>query len=172
MEKLNYLNLDKTEAFAKLKKAVKPSLRDILDPSRVSEYQAEGGAGLVYNYSAKAVDSGIIDFLGELALEQQLIQKYMALLSGERMNTGEDRMVLHQLTRGQIMSGVTENGSDIGAFYREQKQRIADFANAVHSGKITGSTGKAFDTVVQIGIGGSDLGPRALFLALEGWGRG
>ena len=169
MSEIKYRNIDKTKAFSKLKKLENPSLKKIITSDRIKNCSIKAGGGLNYNYSAKAVTEETIDILAELSLEQELIQKYMAILSGHRMNTGEDRMVLHQLTRGQSIAPVTENGTDIGAFYAEQKQRIADFATRVHKGEIKGSTGKKFDTVVQIGIGGSDLGPRALYLALEGW---
>ncbi len=56
-------------------------------------------------------------------------------------------------------------------FYKEQQQKIADFANKVHAGEITNAAGEKFTTVVQIGIGGSDLGPRAMYLALENWAK-
>jgi glucose-6-phosphate isomerase len=62
-----------------------------------------------------------------------------------------------------------EKGNDLGAFYKKEFERYSAFAGAVHSGKIRGSTGETFTTAVQIGIGGSDLGPRALYHALEGW---
>ncbi|MDC7126177.1 MAG: glucose-6-phosphate isomerase [Spirochaetales bacterium] len=166
---VKFNNLDKTESFKKLQTLKKTSLKGLITPERIKNSQIEAGGGLTYNYSAKAVTDEIIKALGELALEQELIQKYMEILSGTRMNTGENRMVLHQLTRGETVKPVEENGKNIGAFYAEQKKRIADFANKVHKGEIKGSTGKNFDTVVQIGIGGSDLGPRALYLALEGW---
>ena len=169
MSEIKYQNLDEAAAFEKLKKAEKPSLKTLITAERIKNSSINLGGGLTYNYSAKAVTDEIIDTLGELSLEQELIQKYMAILSGKRMNTGEDRMVLHQLSRGQSIAAVTEDGTDIGKFYAEQKERIADFADKVHKGEIKGSTGKVFDTVVQVGIGGSDLGPRALYLALEGW---
>ncbi len=169
MSEIKYQNIDKTKAFSKLAEIKKISLKELISSARIAEYSINAGGGLTYNYSARAVSDEIIDALAELSLEQELIQKYMEILSGARMNTGEDRMVLHQLTRGQTVSKVTENGRDLGAFYAEQKRRIADFANKVHNGEILGSTGKKFDTVVQIGIGGSDLGPRAIYLALEGW---
>ena len=161
MSEPKYVNLDKTAAYNRLKQCVKPSLKALLSVERIKKNEIKAGGGLVYNYSAKAVTDEIVDILAELSLEQELIQKYMAILSGKRMNTGENRMVLHQLTRGQTIAPVVEDGSDLGAFYNEQKKRIADFAEKVHKGDIKGSTGKVFDTVVQIGIGGSDLGPRA-----------
>ncbi len=77
-------------------------------------------------------------------------------------------MVLHQLTRGQLGNA---DGVDKRAFYVEQQNRIAEFANKVHAGEITNAAGEKFTTVVQIGIGGSDLGPRAMYLALENWAK-
>jgi glucose-6-phosphate isomerase len=107
--------------------------------------------------------------LQELADEQELIGKYKALLNGEMYNTGEKRKVLHHLLRGQQGQPVIENGKNIGDFYRKELDRLCDFAKAVHEGKYKGTTGKPFTTVVQIGIGGSDLGPRAMYIALENW---
>ena len=138
---------------------------------RVKNYSIPMGAGLVYNYAAKAVDDEVIDKLATLAEEAQLTDKYAALYNGEVINTGEKRLVLHQLTRGQLGDAVTADGVDKRAFYVEQQQRIADFANKVHSGEITNAAGEKFTTVVQIGIGGSDLGPRAMYLALENWAK-
>lgn len=79
--------------------------------------------------------------------------------------------MLHQLTRGQLGNTVTADGVDKRAFYVEQQNRIAEFANKVHAGEITNAAGEKFTTVVQIGIGGSDLGPRAMYLALENWAK-
>ena len=87
------------------------------------------------------------------------------------INTGEKRLVLHQLTRGQLGDKVEADGVDKREFYVKQQQRIADFANKVHAGEITNAAGEKFTTVVQIGIGGSDLGPRAMYLALENWAK-
>jgi glucose-6-phosphate isomerase len=126
-------------------------------------------AGLTYSYAAAPVDKPVLEVLQELVREQGLIARYRAILAGEIMNTGENRKVLHHLTRGQLAGQVVHNGKDIGLFYAHERDRIAAFAEAVHAGTIRGATGKPFTTVVQIGIGGSDLGPRALYLALEGW---
>ena len=80
-------------------------------------------------------------------------------------------MVLHHLTRGQLGEAVVADGVDKRGFYVEQQRKIAELANKVHSGEITNAAGEKFTTVVQIGIGGSDLGPRAMYLALENWAR-
>ena len=139
--------------------------------SRVKNYNIPMGAGLVYNYAAKEVDEDIISTLAALAEEAQLTEKYAELYNGEVVNTGEKRLVLHQLTRGQLGNAVTADGVDKRDFYVEQQRRIADFANKVHSGEIVNAAGEKFTTVVQIGIGGSDLGPRAMYLALENWAK-
>ena len=108
----------------------------------------------------------------KLADEQHLIKSYRALVAGAVMNTGEQRLVLHHLTRGRVLGDtqlVHADGEEKGAFYQEQLERIKRFSDAIREGTITGSTGKTFTTAVQIGIGGSDLGPRAIHLGLEGW---
>ena len=162
-----FRNLDTTKSYYMLKNLDRVSLKKVLTPERVSEYTIPTGGGLIYNYAAKTVNESIIDELQNLAEEQQLIMKYEVMLKGAYINTGEQRMVLHQLTRGELEGPVIRNGKDQGAFYREQQERIKQFSRDVHTGKIKGSTGKTFDAVVQIGIGGSGLGPRALYLALE-----
>ena len=163
---LKWNNFDQTNAYEKLKDIQKPDIRTILSPERVSSYSIPTGGKLVYNYSARPVDDMVIAALSELAEEQQLIDKYRALLDGEVINTGEKRMVMHHLTRGQLGSQVMDQGKNLRSFYLEQQTRIAEFAESVHKGEVCGSTGKPFKTVIQIGIGGSDLGPRALYLAL------
>ena len=109
--------------------------------------------------------------LAKLAEEAQLIEKYESLYNGAVINTGEKRLVLHQLTRGQLGNDVVADGVNKRDFYVSQQERIADFANKVHAGEITNAAGEKFTTVVQIGIGGSDLGPRAMYLALENWAK-
>ena len=173
---MQYVNFDKTMAYQQLAGHAAAwkgfDFRAHLDAERVRQCQAPMAAGLTYSWAAKAVDSGALKLLQALADEQELIAKYTALLNGEVVNTGEKRKVLHQLLRGECGGRgqpVTENGRNIGEFYRGELRRFGDFAEAVHKGTFKGSTGKPFTTVVQIGIGGSDLGPRALYLALENW---
>ncbi len=139
--------------------------------ARVAKYSAPMAGGLTFNYAARAVDDDVIAALAALAKEAQLSEKYEALYSGEIINTGEKRRVLHQLTRGQLGGPVVADGVDKRAFYQAQQDKAAQFARRVHSGEIVNAAGKTFTTVVQIGIGGSDLGPRAMYLALENWAR-
>lgn len=138
---------------------------------RATRYSVPMACGLTYNYAAKQVDDKILEALAALAEEAQLLEKYEALYNGEVINTGEKRRVLHQLTRGQLGNPVIENGVDKREFYVGVQNKIAEFANKVHAGEITNAAGEKFTTVVQIGIGGSDLGPRALYIALENWAK-
>ncbi len=138
---------------------------------RVKKYHIPMAEGLDYNYAAKAVDDAILEKLVKLAGEAQLAEKFRELYNGAVVNTGEKRLVLHHLTRGQLGDAVIADGVDKRAFYVEQQERIADFANKVHAGEIVNENGEKFTTVVQIGIGGSDLGPRAMYLALENWAK-
>ena len=138
---------------------------------RVKDYSIKMAAGLSYNYAAKAVDENVISALKELADEADLAGKFEELYNGAVINTGEKRMVLHHLTRGQLGNNVNADGVDKREFYLGEQKKIADFANKVHSGEIVNEAGEKFTTVVQIGIGGSDLGPRAMYLALENWAK-
>lgn len=138
---------------------------------RIAKYSIPMGGNLTYNYAAKQVNEQILKTFAELAEEQQLVDKYQELLNGEIVNTGEKRMVLHQLTRGQLGKDVMADGVNKREFYLNEVKRISDFANDVHSGKILNEKGEKYTTVCQIGIGGSDLGPRAMYLALENWAK-
>ena len=138
---------------------------------RVKEYAVPMAAGLSYHYAAKQVDGDVLAVLQELADEMQLREKYEALYSGDVVNTGEKRLVLHQLTRGQLGKAVVADGVNKREFYEAQRQKAAAFARKVHAGEITNAQGEKFTTAVQIGIGGSDLGPRAMYLALENWAK-
>lgn len=167
-----WTNFDALKAFTVLKdKAAKrQKLSELFSVDNINKYVSSyniAGEDLSYIYATKEVDNDIIDGLAALAKQSDLISKYKMVLDGEMINTGEKRKVLHHLTRGQCGQVVSENGKNLGAFYAEQVQRIAEFSQQVHSGQVRGQTGRSFDTVVQVGIGGSDLGPRALYLALK-----
>ena len=138
---------------------------------RIAKYSIPMGGALTYNYAAKQVNEQILKTLSELAKEQQLVEKYQELLDGAVINTGEKRMVLHQLTRGQLGKDVMADGVNKREFYINEVRRIAEFADKVHSGELKNEKGEKYTSVCQIGIGGSDLGPRAMYLALENWAK-
>ena len=138
---------------------------------RVAKYTAPMAEGLSFNYAAKQVDDTVLTALTELAEEAQLAEKFEELYNGAVINTGEKRLVLHHLARRQLGNDVVVDGVNKREFYVSQQEKAADFANKVHAGEITNAAGEKFTTVVQIGIGGSDLGPRALYIALENWAK-
>ena len=168
-------NLNELSAYQQLLKAGRVDLTKVMagneGSERVQQYQAPMAVGLKYVYAAKQVDADILKNLCALAEEAQLASKFEELYNGAVINTGEKRLVLHHLTRGQLGSNVQADGKDKRAFYTEQQERIAAFVKKVHNGEIVNEKGEKFTTVVQIGIGGSDLGPRAMYLALENWAR-
>jgi glucose-6-phosphate isomerase len=168
---MKFIDLDKTVSYTRLLELAgkKIDLKTLLTPERVGKCSVPAGAGLAYNWAAKGVDENVLKALQELSGETELIAKYKALLSGEVMNTGEGRMVLHHLLRGQLEKDVIHRGKNIGEFYRKELAHFTAFADKVRSGEIVPAPGKRYAAVCQIGIGGSDLGPRALALALENW---
>ena len=172
---VSWKNLDTLDAYKKLEGLKKVSVKEEMTgdkgAGRVRDYTVPMACGMDYNFAAKAVDDDILKGLAELAKEAQLTDKFKALYNGEVINTGEKRLVLHQLTRGQLGDDVVCEGVNKRDFYLEQQKRIADFAAKVHNGTIANEKGEKFTTVVQIGIGGSDLGPRAIYLALENWAK-
>ena len=169
-------NFDTLASYGKLKELkghvdIKEAMTGENGAKRVSEYTAPMASGLNFNYAAKQVDDEVLNALAELAEEQQLVDKFEELYNGAVINTGEQRMVLHHLARRQLGKDVIVDGVNKRDFYVEQQKKAADFANKVHAGEITNEAGEKFTTVVQIGIGGSDLGPRALYIALENWAK-
>ena len=115
---------------------------------RVAEYNVPMACGLKYNYAAKLVDDEVLSVLQELADEAQLTEKYRELYNGAVINTGEKRLVLHQLCRGQQGDDVIYDGVNKREFYVSQQKKAADFANKVHAGEITNDKGETFTTVV------------------------
>ena len=168
-------NMDTLAAYQALKTAPKVDLKAAMSgeegAQRVRRYTVPMGAGLAFNFGARPVDDGVLAILADFAKEAQLTEKFAELYNGAVINTGENRLVLHHLCRGQLGDAVVADGVDKRAFYVAQQTRIAELANKVHAGEITNAAGEKFTTVVQIGIGGSDLGPRAMYLALENWAK-
>ena len=172
---ITWKNMDTLAAYAELQTAGKVCLACAMSgengAERVKNYTVPMGAGMDFNFGARPVDDNILAILAKFAAEQQLTEKFAALYNGEVINTGEGRKVLHHMCRGQLGSSVIADGVDKREFYVGEQNKIAAFANKVHSGGITNAAGEKFTTVCQIGIGGSDLGPRAIYLALENWAK-
>ena len=172
---VSWKNLDTLASFAALKEADKVVVKDVMagenGAKRVKEYSVPMADGMIYNYAAKAVDEAVLAKLQALADEAELTEKYAELYNGAVINTGEKRLVLHQLCRGQLGDDVVADGVNKREFYVAQQKKIEEFVTKVHNGEITNAAGEKFTTAVQIGIGGSDLGPRAIYLALENWAK-
>ena len=168
-------NLDTLSSFHQLEEDEKVNLAAAMagesGAQRVKGYSVPMGAGMDFNFGARAVDDAILSDLAAFVKEAQLTEKFAALYNGEVINTGEKRRVLHHLCRGQLGEDVIADGVNKRAFYLGEQEKIAAFANKVHSGEIANAAGEKFTTVCQIGIGGSDLGPRAIYLALENWAK-
>ncbi len=172
---ISWNNLDTLSSYKELKNAKEVDLLQVMTgengAKRVKEYSVDMAAGLSFNYAAKKVDEDVLGKLEALAKEAQLSEKFKALYEGEVINTGEKRLVLHQLTRGQLGADVVKDGVNKREFYLNEQKKVAAFANKVHNGEVLNEKGEKFTTVVQIGIGGSDLGPRAMYLSLENWAK-
>ena len=168
-------NMDTLASYQALAKAEKVNLVEAMSgengAERVKNYTTPMGAEMDFNYGARPVDDKILALLADFAKEAQLTEKFAALYNGEVINTGEKRRVLHHMCRGQLGDDVIADGVNKREFYVGEQKKIAELANKVHAGEITNAAGEKFTTVVQIGIGGSDLGPRAMYLAMENWAK-
>ena len=165
-------NLDTLDAYKDLVASDhRVDLKEVLagdaGSERVRRCSVPMACGLAYNYAAKQVDDEVLSALCDLAKESNLPGKFEELYNGAMINTGEKRLVLHHLTRGQLGEDVIADGVNKREFYVNEQKKIAEFAAKVHSGEVANADGEKFTTVVQIGIGGSDLGPRAMYIALE-----
>ena len=172
---ITWKNMDTLTSYQELLNAERVNLVAAMSgengADRVKNYSAPMGEGLDFNYGARPVDDKILAILSKFAQEAQLTEKFAALYNGEIINTGEKRRVLHHMCRGQLGEVVIADGFDKREFYMGEQKKIAEFAAKVHNGEITNAAGEKFTTVCQIGIGGSDLGPRAIYLALENWAK-
>jgi len=164
-------SIDETTVWQKILAQPAQKLAGALTPERIKTRVIPAGGRLSFSYAAMDVSDATIDLLAQASRELSLTDQFKAVASGSIMNVGEKRMVLHHIARGTPSGAVVKDGRDYRGFYEAERLRAAVFANKVRSGDITGSTGKRFTNVVQIGIGGSDLGPRAMYLALEQWAR-
>ncbi len=138
------------------------------DPGRVERLTRTVG-DLHVDLSKNLVTDEILASLVHLAEDTGVAERYAAMLAGEHINTTEDRAVLHTALRrpAEASPSLEVDGQDVDAEVQEVLGRIADFAERVRSGEWTGVTGKRVATVVNIGIGGSDLGPVMVYEALK-----
>jgi glucose-6-phosphate isomerase len=135
------------------------------DPQRFEKFSATDG-DLLLDWSKCAVDALTMDLLEKLAKAADLEGRRAAMFAGKKINVTEDRAVLHTALRNLTGKGVTVDGQDVKADVIAVLDAMGTFADAVRSGKAAGATGKKITDIVNIGIGGSDLGPAMATLAL------
>lgn len=151
-------------------KALTPNLREwfAADPARAEKFSFTADE-LHVDLSKNLITSETVELLLKLAEEVKLEQAREAMFSGEHINVTEDRAVLHTALRRPegYTPALTVDGQDVDADVHAVLKKIYAFAERVRSGEWTGVTGKRIETVVNIGIGGSDLGPVMVYEALK-----
>ena len=160
-----------TEAWARLAElaaSYEPDLRAALTREWVDR-QTLGAADLHVDLSKNLVDVDVDAALLALADEVDVVGRRDAMLAGEHINVTEDRAVLHTALRLPAGASLSVDGQDVVADVHGVLAKMAGFADAVRSGKWTGHTGERIRTVVNIGIGGSDLGPVMAYQALRAY---
>jgi glucose-6-phosphate isomerase len=140
------------------------------DPTRGETFAAEA-CGLYLDYSKNRITSETLDLLVQLADECGLADRRDAMFRGDHINVSEDRAVLHVALRMPRDESLTVDGVDVVAEVHEVLDRMSVFAEQVRTGAWTGYTGQPITNVVNIGIGGSDLGPVMAYEALRHYSR-
>ena len=143
-------------------------LRDLFasNPDRAKQFTV-GAAGWMLDYSKNRITPALMKKLVALAKASDLQRWIDAMFSGETINTTESRSVLHTALRNRSDSKVLVNGTNVMPGVREVLDKMAGFADLVRKGKWLGHTGKRIKYIVNIGIGGSDLGPAMAYQALK-----
>ncbi len=144
------------------------TLRELFaaDPARGTDLTLQVG-DLYIDYSKHRVTRETLALLVDLARAAGLEASRDAMLAGEHINTSEDRAVLHTVLRLPRSAGLTVDGQDVVADVHAVLDAMGEFTDRLRSGAWTGATGKRIETVVNIGIGGSDLGPAMAYQALR-----
>jgi glucose-6-phosphate isomerase len=148
------------------------TLRELFagDPGRGERLSADG-AGLYLDYSKNRVTDETLGLLVALAEQSGLRERTAAMFAGERINVSENRSVLHVALRMPRDTPLIVDGVDVVAQVHEVLDRMGSFCEQVRSGAWTGHTGKPIRDVINIGIGGSDLGPVMAYEALRHYSR-
>ena len=143
-------------------------MRDLFaeNPGRFSEFSVKFD-DLLFDYSKNRITDETKALLLELAREANLPEMRNKMFSGEKVNTTEDRAVLHVALRNRSNSPIRVDGEDVMPEVNEVLEKMQHFTERVRGGEWQGYTGKAITDVVNIGIGGSDLGPKMVTFALQ-----
>ncbi|WP_208280104.1 glucose-6-phosphate isomerase [Massilia oculi] len=143
-------------------------MRDLFaeDPDRFERFSDEA-AGLFLDYSKNRLDGRTLELLVGLARERGVEARRDAMFAGEKINNTENRAVLHTALRAPRGATLVVDGQEVNADIHAVLDRVKTFTDAVRSGDWLGHTGKPITDIVNIGIGGSDLGPKMVVLALR-----
>lgn len=172
------INLNETKAYLKLKKLAKNPFDltspDSLSAERINKMKSSA-ACFDLLYATQRITDEVLDVLQLLADETRAVDQYVMMISGERMNRiegyeSENRQVLHTACRSIFDNLPCKYGSgQIEAIEkaRSELDKLREFLDDIDNGKIVNEQGKTYTDMVQIGIGGSDLGPRSIYLALQ-----
>ncbi|KUJ83300.1 glucose-6-phosphate isomerase [Microbulbifer flavimaris] len=148
-------------------------LRDLFatDPARAKRYSLELPSFLL-DYSKNLVDDGVFVNLLQLAREAEVERWRDRMFSGVPINRTEGRPVLHPALRGSVAGEVSWNGEAVAAAVEAELHRLKGFVNLLHNGGLSGCTGKPVTDVVNLGVGGSHLGPQMVIEALREFRKG
>ncbi len=154
------------QALQKLSHSEQPHLRELLkDPNRAEQFHASG-AGITLDYSRQRVTAEVLQKLLALADESHVMDQAKAMFRGDPINATEQRAVLHVALRGSHVPNPPW-GADISKQVANELLRVCMFAEKVREGQLIGYKGESITDVVNLGIGGSDLGPRMTTEALS-----
>ena len=150
------------------KKVKEVHLRQLFadDPKRGVRMTAEA-LGLFLDYSKNRITAETLNLLLKLAEESRLRERIDAMFGGEKINITEKRAVLHTALRAPRDASIVVDGENVAPKVHAVLDRMADFANRIRSGEWKGHTGKRIRNMVNVGIGGSDLGPVMAYEALK-----
>jgi glucose-6-phosphate isomerase len=166
------IRIDQTQAFDRLRQqaaAMQQPERHLAKllamPERLAHFSRRG-AGMFFDFSRQRLDLPALDLLLSAAAELNVSGQFEQMCRGAKINLTENRAVLHTAARDLSDRTIRVDGTDIMPAIRRVRQEIRTFSQGVHTGSVTGSTGKPFRHVVVIGIGGSYLGPEFVSTAL------
>ena len=169
---LKKINPTETIAWKKLQEKFESKkasdLKELFKNSdRFNTFSLKFGDDFLLDYSKNLIDEEILSDLLELVKEVDLSSAIESFFSGEKINVTENRAVLHTALRNKSNKPVMVDGEDVMPAVNAVQDHMKEFCNQIHSGEWKGYTGKKIDTIVNIGIGGSDLGPVMVTEALK-----
>lgn len=148
-------------------------LRDLFaaDPQRAEKFSRTSDLNLLFDFSRQLIDDETLRLLLALAQARGLKERIAAMFAGEKINITENRAVLHTALRNRSDRPILVDGQDVMPEVRAGLAKMRNFVEGVHGGRVHGATGKTFTDIVNIGIGGSDLGPVMVTEALRPYAR-